>query len=281
MADNVSNIAGNATSSPQIASAAVGSATSGLFGLLGQLVGYGLQKKLAQQQNQYNLEMWNLQNEYNSPQAQMQRFAEAGLNPNLIYGQGTSGNSSSAPQMVTPNAPNISKEMMELGKAFNIENLRTLVANRKKAEAEAQNATVNANRNTYQLEAERHFGNEFAFDPVTGSYIQLSADKVWENNQKDLRSSYYLNKLREQNYIKTRLIPFRAALYEQQKNYLVPQTQMMIYQQQKQPVTFWVDTVGKGIRSAGEVVNWFNPRNWLLPRNFSGGYFNPYTGTSY
>lgn len=30
---------------------------------------------------------WNMQNEYNSPKAQMERFKAAGLNPNLIYGQ--------------------------------------------------------------------------------------------------------------------------------------------------------------------------------------------------
>lgn len=79
-------------------------------------------KKLAAQQNDYNLqlqenefqqntqqseleyerqlEMWNLQNEYNSPQAQIERYVSAGLNPNLIYGSGSAsaGNSSSAPQ---------------------------------------------------------------------------------------------------------------------------------------------------------------------------------------
>lgn len=32
---------------------------------------------------------WNMQNAYNSPSQQMQRFKEAGLNPNLIYGQMT------------------------------------------------------------------------------------------------------------------------------------------------------------------------------------------------
>jgi len=37
---------------------------------------------------------WNMQNEYNSPEAQMRRFKEAGLNPNLIYGSGTSSPSS-------------------------------------------------------------------------------------------------------------------------------------------------------------------------------------------
>jgi len=38
----------------------------------------------------------NKQNEYNSPEAQMQRFRQAGLNPALIYSQGNAGNMASA-----------------------------------------------------------------------------------------------------------------------------------------------------------------------------------------
>lgn len=47
---------------------------------------------------QRQMEMWGIQNQYNSPAAQMQRFLDAGLNPHLIYGQGNAGNSSSTPQ---------------------------------------------------------------------------------------------------------------------------------------------------------------------------------------
>lgn len=59
---------------------------------------FATQYALAAQQNDWNkqntLEMWNLMNEYNTPSAQMTRFKEAGLNPMLIYGQGTPGNAS-------------------------------------------------------------------------------------------------------------------------------------------------------------------------------------------
>lgn len=47
-------------------------------------------------------EMWNLQNEYNTPQNQMQRFKEAGLNPNMIYGQGSAGNATQMPKFNAP-----------------------------------------------------------------------------------------------------------------------------------------------------------------------------------
>lgn len=46
-----------------------------------------LQIKLKELENQFNLDVWNMQNEYNTPAAQMLRYQDAGLNPNLIYGQ--------------------------------------------------------------------------------------------------------------------------------------------------------------------------------------------------
>ncbi len=44
-------------------------------------------KELAKYQNDLNIQNWKMQNDYNLPKNQMQRFADAGLNPNLIYGQ--------------------------------------------------------------------------------------------------------------------------------------------------------------------------------------------------
>lgn len=51
---------------------------------------------------QRQVEMWNMQNEYNSPEAQMNRFKAAGLNPHLIYGQGNPGNASAPPSYHPP-----------------------------------------------------------------------------------------------------------------------------------------------------------------------------------
>lgn len=60
-------------------------------------------KKLAEYQNEINranaewafqkdMELRKFQLDYDSPAAQMQRYKDAGLNPNLVYGQGTPGN---------------------------------------------------------------------------------------------------------------------------------------------------------------------------------------------
>lgn len=54
---------------------------------------------LAKLQHKQNVEMWNMMNMYNTPAAQMQRFKDAGLNPHLIYGQGTPGNTTMPPAM--------------------------------------------------------------------------------------------------------------------------------------------------------------------------------------
>lgn len=59
-------------------------------------------RELAEYQAQYNERMWHMQNEYNSPSAQMERYASAGLNPNLVYGQGNNGNASNYPTYDRP-----------------------------------------------------------------------------------------------------------------------------------------------------------------------------------
>ena len=57
---------------------------------------------LAEKQNAWNQQQWNLQNAYNSPTAQMERMRQAGLNPDMMYGGGVGGNtSSSSPEMTS------------------------------------------------------------------------------------------------------------------------------------------------------------------------------------
>lgn len=68
------------------------------------------QMELAKYQADQNYKLWEANNAYNTPEAQMQRYQEAGLNPHLIYGNGSSsaGNSSSpaegfkAPNLISP-----------------------------------------------------------------------------------------------------------------------------------------------------------------------------------
>lgn len=59
----------------------------GAFSFLDGANDYYWNRKNMDYQNDLMIQNWNMQNAYNSPAAQMQRFREAGLNPNLIYGQ--------------------------------------------------------------------------------------------------------------------------------------------------------------------------------------------------
>lgn len=78
----------------------IGSAISGVNtagSLLGQGLSYKKQKQLAKYQYDLNMQAWREQTAYNSPAAQMQRLADAGLNPNLVYGNGNVANAADAP----------------------------------------------------------------------------------------------------------------------------------------------------------------------------------------
>ena len=46
------------------------------------------QKQMQRNQNQWNLDMWNKQNEYNTPSNQRSLYEDAGLNPSYFMGQG-------------------------------------------------------------------------------------------------------------------------------------------------------------------------------------------------
>lgn len=70
----------------------VGPALEGAFNLFSQASNNKTQVHMMNQQRTWAVEDWNKQNAYNAPAAQMQRFKDAGLNPNLIYGQGNAGN---------------------------------------------------------------------------------------------------------------------------------------------------------------------------------------------
>lgn len=81
-----------------------GSAIGGIIGGIGSLFGIGRgrrnhKRNIAAMKLQHSMDkdMFNYQNYYNLPKKQMQRLKDAGLNPALMYQQGTTGNASSAP----------------------------------------------------------------------------------------------------------------------------------------------------------------------------------------
>lgn len=114
-----------------------------------------------------NLAFWNLQNQYNSPAAQMQRFRDAGLNPNLIYGQqNTAGSVQSAdfkqPSTDVPRVGDIGSSVLTyLDATYNFEMKQAQTDNLK-----AQNAVIlqEAALKAAQIEATKTGTSRALFD---------------------------------------------------------------------------------------------------------------------
>ena len=144
---------------------------------------------LARQQNQWNLEQWQRENDYNSPTSQMARMREAGLNPDLMYGQGTTGNSFSSPEMTSgaPSEPNDMSAMLSkrsfgqtMQQILDKEQQRRM----NEAQTEAIRATArekNTNANATEIESaivQAREGREVQLFGLTLRNTQLLGDKT-------------------------------------------------------------------------------------------------------
>lgn len=101
------------------AAVAVADSLAGTINSVGTLIQNNKNRKFTREmydrQKNDNIEFWNMQNSYNTPAAQMERFKAAGLNPNLMYGQGNNGNSS---PISTPDVQPLNLRNPEWGNAL-------------------------------------------------------------------------------------------------------------------------------------------------------------------
>lgn len=90
-----------------------GDIISGVSSIGGTLLTNASVRKQQKRQIASDREFWNMQNEYNSPQAQMKRLQEAGLNPNLVYGNSPSGAAGHAERLTTPDMDNAAHKWID------------------------------------------------------------------------------------------------------------------------------------------------------------------------
>ena len=99
----------------------VASAVTGGLNALGNKINYKqaykYQRKIMDYQNTLNIANWNMQNEYNLPSNQMQRFKDAGLNPNLIYSQ---NNASSSLPSISPGTSPKQESIFDQAQSLNL-----------------------------------------------------------------------------------------------------------------------------------------------------------------
>lgn len=92
-----------------LGSSLISSAFGSIFGDNSAKKQFKYQQQLNREAFQHDVDMWNRQNEYNTPSAQMERLQAAGLNPNLVYGNGGATNTANnAPTYNAGSAPDVS-----------------------------------------------------------------------------------------------------------------------------------------------------------------------------
>jgi len=172
----------------------MGPILTGLFGAGLSLLGAGgnaaLQGSMNRKTRKWNENMyawqrrdaltdWNMQNEYNSPAAQMDRYKAAGLNPNLIYGQTNEAPSVRSTSMDSwkPDAPRVETG----GITQSLMAIYDLVA--KQAQTNNLNAQAEVAREEKALKMAQTAG---VIQATEGSAFDLSQRKRLSDTQADL-----------------------------------------------------------------------------------------------
>ena len=183
-----------------------------------------------EQEWRYNRMAWNEQNAYNHPSQQMARFKEAGLNPNLIYGQGSAGNAAQIPQYTAP------KQSFNLGDAIST-GLNTLSQYQNLKIQQAQEERIKADTNMINWNLGDRIRNQAWTDLLKESTAQnrysdathkaLTADLRYYKTLEELNRLQIGNNI--QKYTADFMLPARLSLmrsdneYKQYRNkYMLP-----------------------------------------------------------
>lgn len=110
---------------PALLAPAIGAGGQVLGGTIGA-VSQGIQNKKDRQFSEYMYNrqqadawaMWNAQNEYNTPEAQMNRFKQAGLNPNLVVGGSGAASAGNASPVQAADFKQVSRRAPDFGAAI-------------------------------------------------------------------------------------------------------------------------------------------------------------------
>lgn len=177
---------------------------------------YSYNKQLSELAYKQNIQAWNMQNMYNSPAAQMQRLRAAGLNPNLLYGNGeaATGLAGDAPQLqygsYNPKVPAFGDALTNgINAALSSQQANAMSLN---AEANMLRASADAAYKTKQtdwydtiqdsLMEQRNFQNIYL--QIQGGYTSALTDaaeanvaKIWaEHSGQQIQNAFDLTKLK-------------------------------------------------------------------------------------
>lgn len=185
----------------------LGSAISGGASLLGNVVGNKQQnanikkqidfqreenekarafnKAMAEQANQWSIDQWNRENQYNSPEAMRQRLRDAGVNADLFYG-GNAQNTASASPSVTPVAPGAPTDVSAIGQKATIGDITNNVVNQALAAAQIRKLEADKGKTKQETENLKIEGKILSADALTRAAQNEQALEIG-------RSTIYVN----------------------------------------------------------------------------------------
>lgn len=158
--------------------------------------------ELAKFQNDANLQQIDKQNAYNTPKAQMARYDSAGLNPNLIYGQGTPGNQTATPTYPDIRSPDYQQIAANLAPQFNQSSLMQSQVAANNAKTTQTYAMTEVNKMQAKLIAANPLLNDEGFTSIIDGlkataqlkYTQ-SAGNIIQNQIQSVSAGHQVNKI--------------------------------------------------------------------------------------
>jgi hypothetical protein len=184
-----------------------GSALSGGASLIGNIVGNSQQnaniekqiafqreenekarafnKAMAEQANQWSIDQWNRENQYNSPEAMRQRLRDAGVNADLFYG-GNAQNTASASPSVTPVAPATPTDVSAIGQKATVGDITNNVVSQSLAAAQIRKLEADKGKTRQETENLKVEGKILSADALTRAAQNEQALEIG-------RSTIYVN----------------------------------------------------------------------------------------
>lgn len=156
-----------------VTTAALVSAGAGLAsGVMNNMVNYGMSKKLMQKQYDLNMKAWHAQNEYNLPVNQMQRLADAGLNPHLVYQNGGASATASTPSSTSQGHFNSNFSFDPLGDLSNYQSIMNMRANQHYTNVQATQAELTGRKQRELMDAQINNLNTHSQVNTENAYTQ-------------------------------------------------------------------------------------------------------------
>lgn len=171
---------------------------SGVMGIGQSIIGNAMNRSNMDKQVRQSKELMNYQwDNFMSPRAQAKSYADAGLNPAVIFGQGGQG-AVSAPSASMPSSSHVPVDLT--GGMDSIANYLLSVSQAKKAgmdtklsEQDIKNKQVQQQRDEFQFELEKEFGKHDWIAKIANEYMKL----ILSSDQSDLNEQEKaLNELR-------------------------------------------------------------------------------------